>query len=45
MKKAPIIAVVILLIVGGGGILLSNWDIPAPVKEVSKVIPDERFKR
>ncbi|MGC6440079.1 MAG: hypothetical protein ACON4Q_05540 [Candidatus Puniceispirillaceae bacterium] len=44
MKKVPIIAVVVLVILGGAGIMLANWEIPAPTKEVSKVISNERFE-
>ncbi|WP_173427178.1 hypothetical protein [Magnetospira sp. QH-2] len=35
----------ILLLVVGGGVFLVTWDIPAPVKKVEKVIPNDRFQR
>lgn len=46
MKKlSTLIFVLVVASVVGGGIFLSNWDIPAPVAKVEKVIPDERFQR
>ena len=44
MRKLPIfLLVLVLAAVGGGGVMLTTWDIPAPVSTVEKVIPDERF--
>ena len=46
MRKMPVIILVLLVVaVAGGAGMLSNWDIPAPVSTVEKVIPDERFPR
>jgi len=46
MKRMPVILFffVLALIVGGVGVL-ANWDIPAPVSSIEKVLPDERFPR
>ena len=36
---------ILVLVFGFCGLtFLSTWQIPAPVKAVSKIIPDERFK-
>ena len=36
---------ILVLVFGFGGLaFLSPWQIPAPVKTVSKIIPDERFE-
>ena len=40
--------VVVLILIGcgvGGIAFLSSWDIPAPTKTVSKVVPNESFNR
>ena len=44
MKK--FLTAIILIAVGTffGGIFLSNWNIPAPTKAVSKVIDDSKFR-
>jgi hypothetical protein len=34
-----------VLIAIGGGIFLFTWDIPAPVSDVEKTLPDDRFQR
>lgn len=44
MRGMKIFLVLVLLLGIGGTAFLSNWTIPAPVKTISKVIPDERFK-
>ena len=46
MKKISVIVVgIVLLAVAGGGIFLATWDIPAPVADIEKVVPDDRFPR
>jgi len=35
----------LLVVVAGTAIFLSTWDIPAPVAEVEKVIPNDRFPK
>ena len=35
----------ILLIVLGGAVVLTTWDIPAPSRQVEKVIDNGRFTR
>ena len=34
-----------ILALAGGGFFLATWEIPAPVANVEKVIPDERLPR
>jgi hypothetical protein len=34
-----------LLLIAAAAIFLLTWDIPAPVADVQKVIPDDRFPR
>ena len=34
-----------ILILIGGGVFLVTWDIPAPVTDVEKTLPDDRFQR
>ena len=46
MKSISIIVLVLLILgLGGGGVFLATWKIPAPVADVEKAIPDERFPR
>ncbi len=40
---AKIITIVILLAIAAGAIFLMTWDIPAPEKQVSKTLNDDRF--
>ena len=37
--------IALLLILAGSAIFLVTWDIPAPVVQVEKVIPNDRFKK
>jgi len=43
ISRAVFLLVVITL--GGGAVFLATWDIPAPVKKVERVLPDDRFPR
>lgn len=46
MKSVSIIVLALLVLgVAGGGAFLATWKIPAPVADVEKAIPDERFPR
>jgi hypothetical protein len=46
MKNVSRIVLLFLLaLIVGGGVFLVTWDIPAPVANIEKVIPDERFPR
>jgi hypothetical protein len=40
-----ILAAIAVLVIAGGGVLLANWQIPAPTKQLEKVIPNDRFAR
>ena len=33
-----------ILVIAGGGMLLASWQIPAPTKQLEKVIPNDRFR-
>ena len=35
----------IVALVAGGTVFLATWDIPAPTKQVEKVLPDNQFPR
>ncbi|MEQ8247147.1 MAG: hypothetical protein RID42_05645 [Alphaproteobacteria bacterium] len=35
----------IVALVAGVTVFLATWDIPAPTKQVEKVLPDSRFPR
>jgi len=37
--------VLVVLSLAGGATFLVTWDIPAPVKKVERVLPDDRFPR
>lgn len=45
MKRFGIATLVIIAVGLAGIIFLSSWDIPAPTKTVSKVVPNETFNR
>jgi hypothetical protein len=40
-----IIAAIAVLVIAGGGVILASWQIPAPTKQLEKVIPNDRFAR
>ncbi len=44
-KLTVFILVLLLLGAGGGAVFLSNWEIPAPVSNVEKVLPNDQFPR
>jgi len=44
-KLSRIIVLLAIAVLVGGGAFLATWDIPAPVTEVNKVLPDDRFPR
>jgi len=35
----------LVIILAGGAIFLATWEIPAPVAQVEKVIPNDRFEK
>lgn len=35
----------VVIALAGGAVFLATWDIPAPVKKVERVLPDDRFPR
>jgi hypothetical protein len=44
-RYSIILAAIAVLILAGGGVLLASWPIPAPTKQLEKVIPNDRFAR
>jgi hypothetical protein len=45
-KRITLILVgIVVLVVAGGGVLLASWQIPAPTKQMEKIIPSDRFGR
>ena len=40
-----ILVMAVALFLSGGAIFLVNWDVPAPMALVEKVIPNDRFKK
>lgn len=45
MKRFGVVVLIFLGLGGAGAAFLSSWDIPAPTKSVSKVVPNETFNR
>lgn len=46
MKKfSTLVLVLVLAIVVGGGVFLATWDIPAPVNNVERTIPNDKFPK
>jgi len=44
MKKiSKLVLILVLAAIAGGGAFLATWEIPAPVKNVERVLPDDRF--
>jgi hypothetical protein len=44
-RIALILLAIAILAIAGGGMLLASWQIPAPTKQLEKVIPNDRFGR
>ncbi len=44
-KITVVILVLLLLGAGGGAVFLATWDIPAPISNVEKVLPNDKFPR
>jgi hypothetical protein len=44
-RIALILLGIAILAIAGGGVLLASWHIPAPTKQLEKVIPNDRFGR
>ncbi len=46
MKKlSTFVLVVVLAVLVGGGAFLATWDIPAPVNNVERIIPNDKFPK
>ena len=46
MGKLTVFVVLLLLVAfGAGGAFLATWEIPAPVTNVEKVLPNDQFPR
>ena len=44
-KLILVSATLCVLVLAAGGIFIATWELPAPTKQVEKVIPNERFPR
>lgn len=44
-RLAKIILISVAVLIGGGVVFLATWDIPAPSRQVEKVLDDSRFPR
>ena len=42
---SKIIVIIALALIIGGGTFLLTWDFPAPVEDVEKVLPNDRFPK
>lgn len=46
MKKVSrVVLLLVMVTIAGTAVFLATWDIPAPVKKVERVLPDDRFPR
>lgn len=44
-KLTGLILLLIIVALGGGAAFLVTWEIPAPISNVEKVLPDDKFPR
>ena len=44
-KFVAILFILFVIAIAGGVVFLATWDIPPPVQEVEKVLPNDRFPR
>ena len=44
-KLTIFVLLLIVLAIGGGAAFLATWEIPAPISNVEKVLPDDQFPR
>ena len=44
-KLTVFVLLVLLVTIAGGGAFLATWEIPAPISNVEKVLPDDQFPR
>ena len=44
-RKTQFLLVIVVALLVIGGVFVLTWDIPPPLTEVEKVIPDDRFPR
>lgn len=42
---SKIVFLLLVVMVVGGAVFLATWDIPAPITEIEKELPDDRFPR
>ncbi|MBL6957640.1 MAG: hypothetical protein ISR52_01555 [Rhodospirillales bacterium] len=45
IKLSRLVLLIVVAALIGGSVFLATWDIPAPVADVKKVLPDDRFPR
>lgn len=42
---STLVFITVVAIVVGGGVFLATWDIPAPVNNIERTIPDDKFPK
>ena len=42
---STLVFVLVVAIIVGGGVFLATWDIPAPINNVERTIPDDKFPK
>lgn len=45
MRLSVLLIIVVVGAVVAGGVFLTTWKIPAPTRQVEKVIPNDRFEQ
>jgi hypothetical protein len=40
---SKLVFILVIAIIVGGGLFLATWDIPAPVNNVERTLPDNKF--
>lgn len=44
-RVSRVVLLLVIVTIAGTAAFLATWDIPAPVKKVERVLPDDRFPR
>ncbi len=44
-KLTVFVLLLVVVAIGAGGVFLATWEIPAPVSNIEKVLPNDQFPR